>query len=221
MCDIKIISNNELFRFSLEHFLKEECTYSRVKKCSATLLISDGVTLLSTIYNYSYPICSMIIFIEDEGHENLIKLTNPPFKMYFVKNKAGLSYIKATIINAHTSISTMKHCLAHINSPPNKWLTKKEFTIISDTFKGQTNANIAFKHNITFKTVQNYRKIAHNKLQIKLNYNYHSKINYFHDYIEVLSKYQLYITKKLIRSECPASVNYNTQPATFYTVTDK
>lgn len=219
MCDIKIISNNHLFRLAIESFLKEECNYSRVKNCSATLLISDGVTLLSSMYDHSHPICGMIIFIEDEGHENLIKLANPPFKIYFVNNRAGLSYIRATIINAHSSISTMKHCLAHINSPPNELLTKREFAIISDVFNGQTDANIAFKREITYKTVQNYRCTAFNKLQLKYDYNYH-KVNYFYDYIEVLSKYQIYINDKIIRSECPASVHYRSQPATLHTITN-
>lgn len=215
MCDIRIISNNELFRLAIQSLLKE-CVYFRVGKCSATLLISDGSTLLSTGYQYNHPICGMVVFIANSGHENLIKYVNSPFRLYFIRNKSSLDYIKAVLTDVCFSISRMRHCLAHINSPPDKWLTPKEFSIISDVFKGRNDQYVAVKYNIAHKTAQNYRKSALNKLKLKSNYNINNEINFFFDFIDVMTMYQSYLAKKINKVECPASIRYRHQPVIFY-----
>lgn len=215
MCDIRILSDNELFRLAIETLLKE-CVYIRVRNCAATLLISDGSTLLSAGYQYNHPICGIIVFIENPGHENLMKYVNSPFRLHFINNKSSLNYIKAVLMDAYFSISKMKHCLAHINSPPDKWLTPKEFAIISDVFKGMNDQDVSVKYNITYKTTQNYRKSALNKLKLKSNFNTNNQINYFFDFIEVMTTYQTYLAKKVIKGECPASLHYRQQPVIFY-----
>lgn len=215
MCDIRIISDNELFILAIKSLLKE-CVYFQAKKCAATLIISDGTTLLSSGYQYNHPICGMIVFIDSPGHENLIRYVNSPFKVYCINNKSSMDYVKAVLVDACFSISKMRHCLAHINSPPDEWLTPKEFSIISDVFRGMCDQYVSVKYNVTYKTAQNYRKGALNKLRLKSNYNIDNKIHFFFDFIEVITTYQHYLAKKVIKAECPASLNYRQQPVIFY-----
>lgn len=210
-----VVSDNELFRSAIKHLIKEMPRYTGVS-CAPSLIISDGSTLLSTYFDYSYPICALIVFTENEGHENVMRLINYPFHVYYLSYRSSLEEIRSVILLAYYSITRKRECLAHIHTPPKQWLTRTEYRVIMDVFNGKTDACLSLKYPISYKSVQNYRKSSMNKLNFKFCYKSKRVLNYYFDLFGIVEKYQMVLQECVLRQQCPASLSYRSQPLSFY-----